>query len=707
MAIRIHVTAVRNCPSAEVRAVMSEVIRPVCANAEECRPVGELLSIEEHNGWTWFRTSVWGVSAAELNRGLCQLARPALQFTTCDADRWYLTVHGGPTGQVHFVHHFGTHHRDPDPADDAGRQAELQSQEEPPIDPELAFLQDEPPPGPDRPRVPFDLCADEQAEEGIPVPEEFRASVAALPYSQAVARYRRWHAEQVSAALRAAGIPHAPDAVRAVLLWENVTDRELDSDLGNLPRLLSVLGLGGEWDDYMRQVEAPPEPATCEVGPAPAAPPPDYISPVLAITGRFALVPVSGGPVSLPLEQIGLLQFCVDALAVDCHPGAVLTVALPSGFDRARLTQPTERGTSPVKLTADGFQVGLPDNCCLDEQRHLDRYLGTDLVWLLCHLPDDSALDVTFAAEGHPALTQRYRGPVRDAQWQITETYPALTGEVLKEVFELAALGEQPKYQARDEAEALEIIARARRDPELWEYKVQRKGRLVRCKDDFLGRLPQLFLQHRYGEYWDVASYDRQAAREYEELVAQEAAMRRTSVEAARRRAAPHDEEILFRGQQSIYWRSDFARLTELEQDTRQKIDQAMHDLGFQHSGDLVAKKQRDIVLRAYASADGLSYGILMAKRRMYLGYEFFSRFADGTTLTTTTNSAVDSSPQTGIYYKTCPGLEIPALFERHRWGLDRFRTHRATEPVPLDGTLLGVARELDAAFARQSTVAS
>jgi hypothetical protein len=183
--------------------------------------------------------------------------------------------------------------------------------------------------------------------------------------------------------------------------------------------------------------------------------------------------------------------------------------------------------------------------------------------------------------------------------------------------------------------------------------------------------------------------------------------MRRSSVETARRRAAPHDDQILLRGQQSIYWRSDFTQLTELEQETRQKIDQAMSDLGFQHLGDLVAKKQRDIVLRAYASADGASYGILMAKRRMYLGYEFFSRFADGTTLTTTTNSGVDSCPQAGIYHKTCPGLEVPDLFEKHRWGLGRFRTHRSTEPVPLDGTLLGVARELDAAFARQAMVAS
>src|SRR5262249_61457979 len=118
MAIRINVTAVRGCPANEVRAVMSEVIRPACPGPE-CTPVGDALQLHEHNGWTWFTTSVWGVSASDLNRGLCRLARPALQFSTSDGDRWYLTVHGRPLGQVHFLHEVADHGHDPDPAEDA------------------------------------------------------------------------------------------------------------------------------------------------------------------------------------------------------------------------------------------------------------------------------------------------------------------------------------------------------------------------------------------------------------------------------------------------------------------------------------------------------------------------------------------------------------------------------------------------------------
>jgi hypothetical protein len=216
-----------------------------------------------------------------------------------------------------------------------------------------------------------------------------------------------------------------------------------------------------------------------------------------------------------------------------------------------------------------------------------------------------------------------------------------------------------------------------------------------------------LLLRLRHHDAWDFRPIETHKAQQYQELVDRGKQMRRATVEAARKRAAPHDDEPLLRGQQSIYWRSDFSQLTQLKQETRKRIDQAMSDLGLRHCGDLVAKKQRDIVLRAYVSTDRLSYGILMGKRTMYLGYEFFSRFADGSTLTTTTNGAVDSHPQLGIFFKICPGLEVPALFEKHRWGIDRFRTHKGTEPLSLEDTLLGVARELEVAFARRATVTS
>jgi hypothetical protein len=447
-------------------------------------------------------------------------------------------------------------------------------------------------------------------------------------------------------------------------------------------------------------VEAPPEPAAAETDP---------FGPVLAIVEPLGLTPVSGGPFALPLDDLTLIRFFVEALSIHDTAGVVLTVTVPPGLDRAGMPAPTEegKGIGTVELTADGFRVGL-DNHLWFSQSDLTDPLGEGLAHLLYHLPDGSAIDLAFALADKPALTQRYRGPVAGGAWQIRETYPPLTRQALAGGMDLAryAAQEPEKHELRDEAEAEAVVELAKRDPNLWDMRVQRTGRIAWCKSDIIGHLTKVIFRYRFAAEWDVAAHDREAAQLYQKHRDMQRKMRRAGAEAARRRAAPHDDEVLFRGKLGRYWRSDFARLDRLEQETRQGIDAALEALGFLHVGDLVAKKQRDLVLRAYASGERLSYGILVAKRTMYLGFEFFSRFADGSNLTTTTNASVESRPELKVYVKTYPGLEPAALYEKHRWGIERFRTRKGTEPVPLDPTLSGVAREYDRALARREGVA-
>ena len=541
--------------------------------------------------------------------------------------------------------------------------AQLDAHEEPtPTDPRLDFLEDERPPEPDRPRAPFDLIADALNGMGAQIPEEFRTAVAHLPYSAAANRYREWHAEQVSNALTAAGIPHDPTAVRSVLLWENLTDNESGDDLGNLPRLLSVLGLGGQWDDWVRQAEAPPP----EPEPEPEAEPQieddvpdeeDRFGPVLAIAGPLTLASVAGGSFALPLKDLTLIRFFVEALSIHDTAGVVLAVTLPPDSDRARMPAPAEAGVGAVELTEDGFRVGLGNHLWFGRD-DLKNQLGKGLARLLDHLPDGSTIDLAFALADKAALTQRYRGRVEGGAWRIGETYPPLTREALAGGIDLAryAARDREKHKLRDEAEAEAVVELAKRDPNLWDMKIKRKGRTVWCESDIVGHLPKVIFRHRFAAHWDVAAHDREAAQLEQARLEMQRKIRRAGAEAARRRAAPHDDEVLHRGKLGPYWRSDFARLEGLEQETRERIDAALDGLGFGRVGDLVAKKQRDIVLRTYASGDGLSYGLLMAKRTMYLGFEFFSRFADSSHLTTTTNAMAESRPEPQGLFQDPPG---------------------------------------------------
>jgi hypothetical protein len=435
--------------------------------------------------------------------------------------------------------------------------------------------------------------------------------------------------------------------------------------------------------------------------------PEDPFAPVLDIVGPLGLAPVRGGPVALPLADLPLVRFFVEALSIHDTAGVVLTVMLPPDSGLARMAVPSGAGLGGVELTEDGFRLGL-DNHLWFSRDDLASQFSEELAGLLEDLPDGSVIDIAFARSERPALNQRYRGDVVGRVWRIHESHPPLEHRALAEGLDLAryAAVEHERHELLDEAEARAVVKLARRDPTLWDLRVQQDGRTVWSKSDIVGHLPKVIFRHRFARYWDIAAHDREAARLYEERVKMQRRMRRAGAEMARRRAAPHDADVLFRGRLGPHWRSDIARLGELEQETRERIDGALADLGFQHVGDLVAKKQRDIVIRTYASADHFSMGVLMAKRTMYLGVEFFSRFEDGSNLTTTTNVAIESRPQLKLYIRAHPGLEPAALYERHRWGIDRFRTHKATHPVPLEASLLGVAREYDAALARREGVA-
>ncbi len=699
MSIRINVTAVRDCPATEVEAVFAQTLKP-CAGGECVR-----VQTNEHGGWVSFTSSVWGVSASDLNRGLCKLARPALQFTTSDGERWYLTVHGGPEGQRHFMHEYWCHSRPVGAEQDAEMEARLhQPDETPPCDPRVAFLEDDPPPGSDRPKGPFDLIANQ-----LGVPEDFRASVAPLPYSQALNRYREWHADQVCAALTAAGIPHDSDAVKKALLWETVTDNERDGDLGNLPRLLSVLGLGGEWDQFVSQAEAPPEPEPMEAelqaidqGPPPEPPKPeDNIGPVLKVIEAFALTPVAGGPVSWSLADMTLIRFFVESCSDIATAGVVVTVGFPPGFDAGKLQPPEGAAPGIFEITPTGFRFGLHNHIWLSE-KDIRNQLGEDWGRLFYDLPDGATLECAFAHESQAAINQRYRGVVSKGVWHIEATYPAIPHDVLRDALQLSNQWGQERLKCRDEMEAKALVAAAKHDSNLQHMTVNRTGATVYCEWDIVSNLSKVLFRMRYRNWWNVAAVEAELAERRRQELEMERQMRRACAEATRKRAAPHVSAVLFEGKHSRFWQSDFTLLAELEEETREKFDGDLAALEFHHVGDLVAKKQRDVVLRVSIAADHKTFAVLSGKRTMYLGYEFYSRFADGSTLTTTSNAAHDSLPEVNVYVKVCVGHDAVALHAKHRWGIERFQSRKGTTPIALEPTLEAVAREIDMMLGRR-----
>ena len=697
MAVRIHVTAAQGCPADEVRTIFTEMLGP---------NFGE-VTVHEQGEWTWFRTSVWGVSAQKLNEGLCQLARPGLQFTTSDGDRWILTVHGGAQGREHFLHEFGYSSRPADPEKDEVEDGDFED-EDAWIDPDLAFLEDAPE-GPKRPRRPIDRISEGFAEMGCPLPESLVEELRELSYCEAVNELRERLADGVIASIEGSGISVDAPSVRKVLLWEGVTERERDSDLGNLPRLLKVLGLGGEWDDYIRQAEEFQAGAAergddeewTEDEPEPEAPAPDHARQVLDLVDDLPMVVIEGGPVPIAATKLVRLGFPSEACSTGNSPGMAVLFDLPADAAPFEPTQSPENRFQVVVDSAEGrVRLGLLSRMWFNRS-NLEDQGGASLVEFLKRPPEGTAIEVNFAVDGEPATYHRFRGTVRKGKLRVDKAYPAITRAVLADAIRLAGPKSRSKVRCHDEAEAESLVQAARRSNGLHGMGVRRKGTLV-GSEDLLGALPLLLLRLRYPDAWDFGPWWEHDKKQCEERVEMERRLRRSSAEIARKRAAPHDPEPLLKGEHTWYFRSDFSRFDELDAEPRARFDAAMGKLGFTHVGDLVAKVQRDIMLRVFQSADELCYGVLMGKRTMYLGFEFVSRLEDGSGLTTTTNAAMESVPQAGIYFRNFPGLEPEALLARHQQGLNRFREHKKVGPVVLGATLADVAREIEIAFGRQ-----
>ncbi len=239
MAVRRHVTA----SMADVDRLRS-VFTGLLGESFQAVPV------ESTGVWNFFVTSVWGVDSSKLFEGLQQLAATGLQCTTEDGSRWYLSLIQPGHEMVQFMHEFHLFRSEQAPDE------QVEPPEEEPVDPRLAFLEPDPLPKElQRPWSQFDRVADDYEQMRLPIAMAFRDSVAGLNYGEAINRFRQYESQRMLNALHHAGIRFDQREFLDALLWRSASARERDSDIGNLPRVLLALGIGGSMQAYVRECE--------------------------------------------------------------------------------------------------------------------------------------------------------------------------------------------------------------------------------------------------------------------------------------------------------------------------------------------------------------------------------------------------------------------------------------------------------------------
>ncbi len=430
-----------------------------------------------------------------------------------------------------------------------------------------------------------------------------------------------------------------------------------------------------------------------------------------------SLTPIDGGSVTLRMDEIPLLDFFAHAVQAENFPTAVVTIVPPPSIKAVDIEVSNPNCTDiEVRPGKGEWYVGARSLDVIEGGQFGDSegedflisYLGRGLTELVRQPPDGTRLRVDYADPTQPEICLRFSGTIVDGQWEIGDVYPRMAQQTLKDAMNWARQQELDEYELYDENEAEEIARAAEKDGYLHNMGVTRERNRIRCQHDGMGFVARLILRRRFGHVWNFGPALQHIELKWQERKSLEQKMRRQAASMRRDRSPPLDRtQVIYRGESSVYWSADMVAWSVLEAEPRKNFDTAMDSLGYLYLGDFVCKRVRDYVQRCFISPDYKTYGLIIAGSFGYVGQEFVSHFQNDSHLTTSTSWLAQSHPEVEVYAQHCPELNIEGLYQRHQWGIERFRSCKQTEPVPFEPTLARLCQLFDQMLGRMSQVES
>ena len=125
-------------------------------------------------------------------------------------------------------------------------------------------------------------------------------------------------------------------------------------------------------------------------------------------------------------------------------------------------------------------------------------------------------------------------------------------------------------------------------------------------------------------------------------------------------------------------------------------IDRDIGGLGFVRLGDLMCSLMPDAVIRCYGRADTEYYGAHVRTDRGDSFTDFYTEFADGSSLTTSTNRASVSYPEARIYRRVALVEDAAGLEVVHRAAILEHAVSRRTRALPARADLTACAAMIE-----------
>ncbi len=628
MSTRLILVAARNCTR---------------ENFTQAFALDQETEVHEDGGFLWYLASFWGSDRSAVGRGMAELPGPNIFMETHDGCFWNLFIH--EQGQKpFFCHHdfswLGVS-RDPEDYDEEDGDS---------------FLEDE-----------------AQAWEffGHTLPEELSQVLGGSDGHTAILAYYQRQAEYMADALARFGIPHTRGEVVSILNGEAVTDNELETEIGNLPRLLVSLGFGQYFEDVLQSILSPEE-EEADSDDEPYAF--DF-----ARMEDYPLVAIAEGPCEVSLADVGCLLQIACFCDLDVELG--MRMGLPAG-KQADFVWEEDQWPEP-ELQGNFWTAGVREAVVLD----MDE--GKDIFHTLEQLPSGSTCELATFGEWSSAGCHRYFGTVSNGVFRIDASHPALSRSTLTDAVDLIRLirSDEP-ISARDQAELTAVLDASQAD-----LAFALGGRLDHVGLQFVIEEPQRMdlvkhlFRRRFSGTWGVetaAALEREANEELSALAESLAAV----IPGVR-----STNEIVYHGTNEVFYQADPSAVRSPEKIAA--VDAQLEAMGFRFVGDFCgAARFKDILIHGYTHPAEAIYGVLFLGL-LGVSFDFFTRFDDGSSATTTSLPSVQVSASRDRVFQCGATEDLHTLFNRHIAFIGKKRL-QGVHTVPFGHSAKDLAKEID-----------
>jgi hypothetical protein len=632
---------------------------------------------QEHGPWAWVIASGWKARDSQLADAAQGLPGPVLIFSTENATHWHmLLVHEGRV-QGRFTHDFA---RVAGVLDEAPR-TELPERVDGGLYEEAPWLSDPffSPRAADAEiaktrtrREEIALWIDQLQSLRAHLPEDRLERLRVAAEMNDTSKVVQCQAEILLAALDHYVVPHEPARVRPVLLGDEVTDQEFDSDAGNLPRLLAALGLGPYFQEWVRRlVEFEDDFDDIQNE---ATPPAEQVA-------TLALTSLEGGALTLGASDLPDLYRIIWF----CDPDA--TPILRVETDEPESVRPPDGVTKTVEKGGVVFSFDSPGLLA-----RTPRLLTT----CAQRLPENTAFELAAWNSERTAGRQRYAGVISGDTCTVHAAHPPIARAVLEQALALGRTvrGREP-MAARSQGELEAVLKAAEFQAAFYTCPPIAEETALRCRGWQRDALALLLFRQRFRHVWNVEEgegIDRENHEEWLELSALPNGMI----------TVPHSGAVVHEGLTGKFFETDTdAYATRIDKSCK-AWDEQMRALGFEHLGDLVAAEIGHVAIRGYAAPDRTAYAALYVAENELPARDFYTVFNEGTSVTTTTLQHTLSLPRSRILVRSSTAMTAASLFQEHHEAIERVEQH-GPEPVAIVPTLEGLAQAIDEFLVRRA----